>query len=123
MYELSVEREFKATHAIEMQREMEEPHQHDWCVVLHVRGESLDADGLVCDFHAVEKALEAVIDPFRDGDFNATTPFDEVNPTAELIVRHIVEAVQDKLGDLATVHRATITEAPGCRATYFNPGA
>ncbi len=123
MYELSVRREFNASHAIVMQGELEESHRHDWRVALFVKGESLDQDGLVCDFHAVQKALDAVIAPFVDGDFNVTPPFDQINPSAELIAEHIAQAVQAKLVNLARVDRVTITEAPGCQATYFLPMA
>lgn len=121
MFELSVQCEFRAAHAIVMNGERETPHEHDWLVTLVVCGEALDADGLLCDFHEVERVLDEVIDPFKKVNLNETPPFDKVNPTAELVVKHIAETTQAKLGDTARVHRATITEAPGCMATYILP--
>lgn len=104
-----------------MAGEREESHAHDWRVTLVVAGEALDGDGLLCDFHDLEMALDAVLGPFENADLNQTPPFDQLNPTAELVVKHIAESVQNQLGDKVHINRVSITEAPGCRATFFLP--
>ena len=87
------------------------------------RGATLDDDGLVCDFHELEARLDDIIRPFEGGDLNATPPFDRVNPTAEHVARHIADALLGTLPDGVRLQRATVTEAPGCRATYTPTGA
>jgi 6-pyruvoyltetrahydropterin/6-carboxytetrahydropterin synthase len=118
MYELRVEREFCAAHAITMGGEREPVHGHNWRVTVVVAGEALDAEGLLCDFHDLERRVDQVIDPLRDTDLNCTPPFDEVNPTAEQIARHIADALAGSLPDTVRVDRVSVTEAPGCEATY-----
>jgi len=121
MFELTVTCEFCAAHAIVIRGDREPVHGHNWRVRLTVSGGTLDADGLLCDFHLVERLLRETVAPFENGDFNATAPFDEVNPTAEHIARHIAEAVGDGLPAGVRVTRCAITEAPGCEAVYL-PG-
>lgn len=118
MYELTVERIFSAAHAIVIAGRREPVHGHDWRVRVTVAGPDLDDDLLLCDFHALERSLDRVIEPFRSADFNATPPFDRVNPTAEAIARHIGDAMAADLP--AGVHLAAValTEAPGCEAIY-----
>ncbi|MBK7405875.1 MAG: 6-carboxytetrahydropterin synthase [Phycisphaerales bacterium] len=122
MFHLSVESEFCAAHAIVMGGSRERVHGHNWRVTLTIAGPTLDGDGLLCDFHAVEAALREVTGPFQNGDLNATPPFDRVNPTAEHVARHIAEGVQSALGAMlplgTRVASCRVTEAAGCAATY-----
>ena len=97
MFELSIERRFSAAHAIVIGGERETTHGHDWRVTLVVSGAVLDDEGLLCDFHALEQALDAVLAPFHNNDLNATPPFDELNPTAENVARHIGRAMMPSL--------------------------
>ena len=121
MYELSVEREFRAHHALVIQGEREVSHDHIWRVTLVVRGEQLDDDGLLCDFHDLERALDALLAPYQEADLNTTPPFDTINPTAECVARHIGEAMAVRMEANTTVDSVSVTEAPGCAATYFPP--
>ena len=82
---------------------------------------ALDSDGLLCDFHDLEAALDDVIKPFQDADLNQTRPFDRFNPTAEAVAKYIAESVSGRLGDTVHVDRVSVIEAPGCQATYFMP--
>ena len=118
MYELSIERVFCAAHAIVICGVREPMHGHNWHVTVRVAGARLNEDGLLVDFHAVEDALDTVLAPFRDGNLNETPPFDELNPTAELVARHIADYVVDQLPDDVLLHSVSVTEAPGCVATY-----
>lgn len=121
VFELSVQREFRASHALLIGGEREKPHEHDWGITLVVAGASLDEDGLLCDFHDLETSLDEVIKPFRDADLNQTRPFDRFNPTAEAVAKYIAESVSGRLGDTVHVDRVSVIEAPGCQATYFMP--
>jgi 6-pyruvoyltetrahydropterin/6-carboxytetrahydropterin synthase len=123
MFELTVERSFRAVHAIVMAGEREAPHEHDWRVTVAVRGVRLDGDGLLCDFHEVQRRLDDALATLRDADLNETPPFRELNPTAENVARHLHEAVAAGLPEGVSLTRVEVTEAPGCTATYFGMGS
>ena len=118
MFELSVEREFCAAHAITINGRREPVHGHNWRVEVVVAGEALDHNGLLCDFHVLERDIDAVISRFNNADLNALAPFDRLNPTAEHVAQHIGQEVAGKLPARVKMLRATVSEAPGCRATY-----
>ena len=118
MFELSVQRVFSAAHEIVMRGEREPLHGHDWTLELTVTADRLDDDGLLCDFHAVQATVDEVIRPFQSRNLNQTPPFDRVNPTAELVARHIAEATAVRLPAGVRVVRVRLTEAPGCAAHY-----
>ena len=118
MFELDLRQTFSAAHAIVMNGVREPVHGHDWCVTVTVTADELDDDGLVCDFHALERLLEQIIDPFRNRCFNDVAPFDQRNPSAERIVQFIAESLIERLPHHVRVQRVQITEAPGCVARY-----
>lgn len=119
MYELSVEREFCAAHAIIIKGACETPHGHNWRVKVFVQGPRLDADGMLCDFHMIERSLDEVTGRLNNADLNRTAPFDRVNPTAEQVARHIAVSVAAALPADVRLSRVRVTEAPGCAATYW----
>ena len=120
MYELTVEAVFAAAHAIVIRGEREPVHGHNWHVTVAVRGAELDEDGLVVDFHEVERALREVTGRFANRNLNEISPFDEVNPTAEQVARHIGEAMRERVAGLGGAELAwvRVTEAPGCAVTW-----
>lgn len=127
MYEITVKSEFCAAHALTISGVREEVHGHNWQVTVAVGGENLDPDGLLCDFHTVEEVLETIIEPFNNRDLNRVAPFDKLNPSAEHVARHIAREMGHRLdhalAPFARVMWASVTEAPGCTATYRNTQA
>ena len=119
MYELSIERDFVAAHAITMAGEREATHRHTWHVTVIVAGAQLDGDGLLCDFHLLERGLGDIVGRFDDGDLNVIAPFDQVNPTAEHIAQYIAQQMSVGLPQGVALRRVSVTEAPGCCATYI----
>src|SRR4029434_7682637 len=118
MFELSVEREFCAAHAIVINGRREPVHGHNWKVQVVVAGKTLDRNGLLCDFHVIERDIDAVIARFNNADLNATPPFDRINPTAERVAEHIGEEVRRQLPARVKMRRTTVSEAPGCKASF-----
>lgn len=122
MFTLEINHEFCAAHALAIAGRHEPTHGHNFRVTVTIAGETLDSDGLVCDFHTAHDALIAVCEPFSNADLNTKRPFDKVNPTAENIARHIAESLANTLDEhlapSARVTSARVTEAPGCSATY-----
>ena len=118
MFELTIHAEFCAAHAIVIKGVREPVHGHNWRVALTVAGETLDDDALLCDFHDLERALAKTIAPFNNADLNTTLPFDTINPTAERVAQHIGESMAKTLPEGVRVQSASVTEAPGCVATW-----
>lgn len=127
MHELTVQTVFSAAHAIVIRGQREPLHGHDWHVKAAVGGDTLDADGLLLDFHALETELARIVAPFRSVNLNEVAPFDRLNPTAEHVAAHIGAALQHALArplDADAKARgvrllwASVTEAPGCLATW-----
>jgi len=125
MFELTVETRFAAAHAISIAGTPEPLHGHNWHVTAQVRGEKLDSDGLVCDFHTVQEMLGEIVSPFHNNNLNTTPPFDRTNPTAELLASYIATrlsaSLDEALAPHAKVHSVRVTEADGCAATYYMP--
>ncbi len=122
MFEISVTTEFAAAHAISIAGRPEPLHGHNWRVTAVIAADSLDDDGLVCDFHVVERSLHDIIGRFNNANLNETPPFDRVNPTAERVAEHIGESLITLLADAlptgARVQSVEVTEAPGCASVY-----
>jgi len=122
MYELSIQTEFAAAHAIRIRGAVEPVHGHNWRVTAVVSGAALDADGLLVDFHALEASLHAIVKPFHNNNLNTTPPFDRLNSTAEHVARYIAQQLATHPPLSTTphlrVHSVTVTEAPGCAATF-----
>lgn len=123
MYEITLEGVFSAAHAISVRGVREPLHGHDWRVTVTVRGPRLDADGLLCDFHALEEVLHGVIHPLKDRNLLDAELLRGMNPTAENVAKRIAEEVDVRarpmLGPIgAWVARVRVTEAVGCSAAY-----
>lgn len=123
MFLLELETEFSAAHAIMLRGSREKTHGHNFRVTVAVAGERLDGDGLLCDFHLLERRLAEVVAPFRDADLNGTPPFDRINPTAEAIARHLGEAFGHGLPAGVRVDSVRVTEATRCAAIFRPVGA
>ena len=121
MFELSVQRVFSAAHALTLAGKRETLHGHDWHLTVVVAGARLDADGLLCDFHVLASAIDAAIAPFHNANLNEVEPFTRINPSAEQVARYIAQRLASVMPDGVSVARVSVTEAPGCQATY-TPG-
>lgn len=122
MFTVTVEREFCAAHALILGGVREVVHGHNFKLAVSVVGPSLDRDGLLVDFHALEKAVDGIIKPFINADLNKIPPFSGVeNPSAECIAKYIADQVQIKLttiSGLVQLESVRLTEAPGCSVVY-----
>lgn len=118
VFELILTSSFSAAHALVIQGVKEPVHGHDWQVEATFSGNELDEDGMLCDFHALEERLEAILAPFQTADLNAAEAFKGLNPSAELVARHIGRSLEQGLPEGVSLNRLTVTEAPGCKAAW-----
>ena len=116
MFSLRIERTFSAAHAIVLGGEREALHGHDWRVRMTVEGDQLDGDGLLCDFHLLERVLDSAIAPLRDSNLNDVAVLAGINPTAENVALYLTSTVAGDLPPAIRRLRLAITEAPGCEA-------
>ncbi|MEZ6317352.1 MAG: 6-carboxytetrahydropterin synthase [Phycisphaerales bacterium] len=122
MFEITVEADFSAAHALSVAGIREPVHGHNWHVTITLAGPELDDDGLLCDFHTVHDALLDVIKDFDNQNLNDHGAFRENNPSAERVAEHIAHELNDRIAPSLAPHaRLTavrVTEAPRCTATY-----
>lgn len=116
---LTLETVFSAAHAIVIGGEREPVHGHDWRVAVRIGGDTLDADGLLVDFHKIQHDLRAIVEPWHNRSLNEVEPFDAVNPTAELVAKTIGERLAERLPDGVRLVSVRVTEAVGCAAEFW----
>jgi 6-pyruvoyltetrahydropterin/6-carboxytetrahydropterin synthase len=97
-------------------------HGHNWHVRVFVGATELDATGMVIDFKLLKHAMREVCDRLDHTYLNELPPFDEINPTAENICRHIFEEVDQRINDgRVRVTRAMVWETEGSCAVVTDP--
>jgi 6-pyruvoyltetrahydropterin/6-carboxytetrahydropterin synthase len=121
MYELKIEDAFAAAHKLrEYQGQCEDLHGHNWKIEVVVRADRLDQIGLAVDFKELKEATTAVLDQLDHKYLNELPPFRELNPSSELIAKHIFEQVQGRVGRPGLwVHRVTAWESDNACASYL----
>jgi 6-pyruvoyltetrahydropterin/6-carboxytetrahydropterin synthase len=93
-FEIRINREFSAAHALRLYDGSLEPmHAHDWRVRVCVAGE-LDRIGVVMDFHRLEALLDEVLAPMRNRTLNEVEAFSAMNPSAENVALHIARSLR-----------------------------
>ncbi len=73
-------------------------HGHNYRVRVHLRAEQLNELGMVIDFASLKAHVDEVAGRFDHRVLNEMPPFDELNPTAELLAEHIYRGVAERLG-------------------------
>ncbi|MGD8389461.1 MAG: 6-carboxytetrahydropterin synthase QueD [Desulfobacteraceae bacterium] len=123
MYELKILTQFSAAHQLrEHGGKCEQMHGHNWKVEVYVRGEDLDENGLLIDFHDVKAAAAEVIEGLDHKYLNEVPPFDHANPSSENIARHIFESLGRRLNNARViVSRVTAWESDTACASYASP--
>ncbi|NNM86531.1 MAG: 6-pyruvoyl tetrahydropterin synthase family protein [Phycisphaerales bacterium] len=120
MYSISVGTSFTASHQLRLVGgNLEALHSHDWQVSASVQSPQLDAIETVMDFHAMEALIKAIVIPWHNRCLNDLEPFKERwNPSAERVAEHIARAMGPLLPEYISIWSVSVTEAPGCIATY-----
>jgi 6-pyruvoyltetrahydropterin/6-carboxytetrahydropterin synthase len=119
MFELTIQTTFNATHALVMYDGQPEPtHGHDWHVTAIVAAPKLDSHAMVMDFHELQSALRLITEPLHHTDLNAHPVIAKPNPSAERVAQYIAEQLISELPADVSLQSVSVTEAPGCIATY-----
>ena len=121
MYEVMIEEEFSAAHALRGYRgKCENMHGHNWKVEVYVRGERLDQVGMLVDFRELKAATRRVMEILDHQNLNELKPFDvEMNPSSEHLAGFILHKVAEQIGDhRLQVYKVRVWETPSTSATY-----
>ena len=123
MFEISEEIAFPAAHQLRFTTgEGEFLHGHTWRVRAFVRAETLDPRGMVVDFADLHHALDGIVSGLSHRFLNEVPPFDDINPSAENLARHVAVELARKVADeRVRVHRVDVWETDTCCATYWSP--
>ncbi len=120
VFEVSVEETFAAGHALRGYRgKCENPHGHNYRVRVHLRGDHLDAIGLLQDFAAIKTELRAVVATFDHQFLNDLPDFAAVNPSAENIAKRFYDLLRPRFSAHgACLNAVTVYETDTTSATY-----
>jgi 6-pyruvoyltetrahydropterin/6-carboxytetrahydropterin synthase len=127
MFQVSVDEEFSAGHALRgYQGKCENVHGHNYKVRVTLQGPRLDSIGLLCDFTHIKRAIRQIIAGVDHKFLNDQAPFDTVNPSAENLAKYFYEETTRQLPDSAEGARITsitIWETDATSATYWSEEA
>jgi 6-pyruvoyltetrahydropterin/6-carboxytetrahydropterin synthase len=125
MFEITVTHTFSAAHAIYLPDGSLEPmHGHNWQVQVTVGCQKLGSIETVMDFHELERLVSEIVSPWHNQNLNEQPPFADcqggiaINPSAERVAQVIGEGVAEPLPEHVQLQAVTVSEAPGCLATY-----
>jgi 6-pyruvoyltetrahydropterin/6-carboxytetrahydropterin synthase len=121
MYEVMIEEEFSAAHALRGYRgKCENMHGHNWKVEVYVRGEQLDQVGMLLDFKALKAATRRVMKSLDHQNLNELQPFDlDMNPSSEHLAGFILHKVSEEISDdRVKVYKVRVWETPSTCATF-----
>lgn len=121
MYKLIIETDFSAAHKLRHYRgKCEQLHGHNWIVKVALIKESLNATGMVIDFHKGEKIIHKVIDTLDHKYLNELGGFKKINPTTENLCRLLYEQLTPLFKKRGVqVESIGVWESPECGAYYY----
>jgi len=120
MYEISVEQEFDAAHALRgYEGKCERLHGHRFRVAVTIKATKLNEIGLAYDFTVLKKQLGEVLGRFDHTSLNETPPFDKMNPSSENIASTVYGEMKKRLAEApVTISRVEVWESPTSRAEF-----
>jgi 6-pyruvoyltetrahydropterin/6-carboxytetrahydropterin synthase len=124
MFEVTVEDSFAAGHFLRNYKgKCENPHGHNYKVLVTLQGNELDKAGLLLDFKDLKHAIKAVIEKLDHQMINEIEPFTLVNPSAENLAKYFYEQTNVRLRSVTEgrvwVKTVTMFETDTTNATYY----
>ncbi len=124
MYEVTVEAHFSSGHFLrEYYGKCENPHGHNYRVLVTLAGRELEHNGLLLDFKILKDILKPVVAYLDHRMINELEPFTMVNPSAENLAKYFFDETNTRLGELTGgrvwVKQSTLFETDTSQATYY----
>ena len=121
MFELTITSQFAAAHQLRnFKQKCERLHGHNWRVDVSIRSPELDSIGLVRDFGEIKETTRQLLQELDHRFLNEIPPFDDLNPSSELLARHIFKRLSERInaGPLR-VSRVSVWESENSCASYW----
>src|SRR5436190_14250568 len=121
MYEVMIDEEFSAAHALRGYKgKCENLHGHNYKVEVYVRGEQLDNVGMLVDFTQLKAVTRELIRTLDHQNLNELKPFDnEINPSAENLAGFLLHHIASQMNnEQAKVDKVRVWETSTSSATY-----
>jgi 6-pyruvoyltetrahydropterin/6-carboxytetrahydropterin synthase len=124
MFEVTVEAGFSSGHYLRnYQGKCENPHGHNYRVLVTLVGPALDETGLLLDFKLLKNLLKPVVDYLDHQMINELPPFTELNPSAENLARYFYEETSRELQAITAgrvrIKDCTLFETDSSFARYY----
>ena len=120
MFDIFVKTHFSAGHHLrDYPGNCEQPHGHNWKIVVTLRATELDRLGMAVDFRVAKNAVKEVIATLDHRDLNDHSNFRETNPSSENIAVYIFENLKKTLtGDHYSPYSVEVRETDSCGVIY-----
>ena len=124
MFEVTVEAGFSSGHYLRNYHgKCENPHGHNYRVLVTLAGAELDETGLLLDFKLLKNLLRPVVDYLDHRMINDLDPFTELNPSAENLARYFFEKTSLQLSEMTAgrvvIKDCTVFETDTSFARYY----
>jgi len=124
MFEVTVEAGFSSGHYLRNYRgKCENPHGHNYRVLVTLAGAELDEGGLLLDFKLLKDLLKPVVEYLDHRMINDLAPFTELNPSAENLARYFYDETSGRLLDITggrvRIKDCTVFETDTSFARYY----
>jgi len=124
MFEVTVEAGFSSGHYLRnYQGKCENPHGHNYRVLVTLAGAELDETGLLLDFKLLKNLLRPVVDYLDHQMINDLPPFTELNPSAENLARYFYDETSRELLEITSgrvrIKDCTVFETDTSFARYY----
>ena len=120
MYRLSVYDYFSSAHQlVGYEGKCEELHGHNWKVEIELEGTELDNVGMLMDFKIAKSMLKEILDEMDHKFLNNLEQFKDINPSSELVAKHVYNRVKEKLPKGIRISSTSVWESERSKAVYF----
>ncbi len=124
MFEITVQAGFSSGHFLrDYQGKCENPHGHNYRVLVTLVGAELEPNGLLLDFKLLKGVLKPTVEYLDHHMINEREPFTTVNPSAENLAKYFFDQTAQRLQDTTEgrvrVKDCTIYETDTSFAKYY----
>jgi 6-pyruvoyltetrahydropterin/6-carboxytetrahydropterin synthase len=124
MFEITVQAGFSSGHYLRNYHgKCENPHGHNYRVLVTLIGEELDHAGLLLDFKLLKQVLRPTVEYLDHQMINDLEPFTTLNPSAENLARYFYRKTATQLREMTEgrvhVKDCTLYETDTSFARYY----
>ncbi len=120
MFRVTITKSFSAAHVLmEIGGKCEELHGHNFRVDVTVSSRKLNKEDILIDFRVLKGWTAEILEDLDHKYLNDLPQFKEVNPTSEIVAKHIFDRLSGKVRPLKIkVEEVTVWESDNARVAY-----